>query len=145
MLYNLDTSIQPPKSVQNNDDLVSEVLEWLLKETYKDQINHIEQIAKESPGMSEDLSKRKYVNFKCLKPSRTCIVCMEFRKKLLSAYHLVKTVNNEFVPSEKWMQFIKKKFEGSNFYCRAEQIVKYSSYDFEVKLRNIFEDIVQRR
>jgi len=141
MLYNyIDACIQPLKSLQNNEDLVSEVLEWLLKETYKDHINHIKIIAKEFSCISEDLPKRKYPNFKCLKPSRTCQICIEFRKKLCSAYHLVDTVNNEYVPNEKWIKCIEKKFEGSNFYWLSAQIAKYSSYDFEVELRNIFED-----
>jgi len=139
-LCNIDTCIQPPKSVKKNEDVVSEVLKLLLKETYKDQINHIETIAKEDPSMSEDLSKRKYVNFKCSKPSRTCEICIAFRKKLCSAYHLVHPVNNEFVTNKKWIKCIEKKFEGSSYYWLSEQIAKYSSYDFEVELRNIFDD-----
>lgn len=121
-------------------DLVSEVLEWLLKETYQDQINHVETIAKEASCTSENLTKRKYINFKCLKPSRTCEACKAFRKKFCSAYHLIDTVNNEYVTNEKWIKCIEIKFEGSNFYWLSEQIAKYSSYDFEVELRNIFDD-----
>jgi len=112
----------------------------LIGSSYKLQLSHIETIAEEDPSMSEDLSKRKYVNFKCSKPSRTCEICIVFRKKLHSAYHLVHPVNNEFVTNEKWIELIKQKFKRSKFELLSEQIAKYSSYDFEVELRNIFDE-----
>ncbi|XP_016658851.1 uncharacterized protein LOC107883408 [Acyrthosiphon pisum] len=136
----VDTCIQSPKSVHNEGNVVvSEVIELLIGSTYyKAQINHIETIAND-PSMNEDLSKRKYVSFKCSKPSRTCEICIAFRKKLCSAYHLVHPVNNEFVTKKKWMKCIKKKFKGDRHYGLYKEIAKYSSYDFEVELRNIFE------
>jgi len=112
----------------------------LIDSTYELQLSHIETVAKEDPCMSEDLSKRKYVNLKCSKAPRTCKVCITFRKIFCLAYHLVSPVNNEFVTNEKWIELIKQKFKGSNFEFLSEQIAKYSSYDFELKLRNIFEE-----
>jgi len=142
-IYLIDTCIQPPKSVHKEENVVvSEVIELLIGSAYKLQLSHIETIAKEASCTSEDLSKIKYANFKCLK-SKTCKVCKKFRIQFKRAYksiHLYRPLNTEFVTSQEWIELIKQKFDGSNFDFLSEQITKYSSYDFEVELRNIFED-----
>ncbi|KAF0723627.1 Uncharacterized protein FWK35_00039279 [Aphis craccivora] len=68
--------------------------------------------------------------------STLCNDCKDFKKPFCSKYHLVG-------PKPHWIDCIKKKFENTSLHWLPEEIIvdiaKYSSYDVEVELRNIYE------
>jgi len=113
---------------------LSEIFELLFgsADLYTARVDTKDQCIKD---INYNILNNENIGSKCPN-SNLCNDCKDFKKPFCSTYHIVG-------PKPHWIDCIKKKFGNTSLHWLSEEIIvdiaKYSSYDVEVELRNIYE------